>query len=264
MSGQATGWVLRHGPRPEHVDRAGKPYGARARGLRSVLVAVADAANRDGHHAHPGIDNVADAALYSRRQTISLLAELVSEGWLVIEEEGGGRGLATVYRIPMPEGGKGATTAPPELAERVQPPPEKGAAETPERVQPGDETVQPRLHPNGLTTEPLNGKDQPAAALLAAGFDRFWDAYPRATAKGDARKAWPAAVKAAGSIDMIVAGAERYRDDPNRDDRFTAHASTWLRAERWGDPPLPARGDRPAAARRIMDDRGGPSGRIDL
>lgn len=104
------------------------------------------------------------------------------------------------------------------------------------------------------------------AAVLAAGFDRFWTAYPRATAKGQARAAWPAAVKAAGGIEAVVAGAQRYRDDPNRDDRFTKHPATWLRAECWADPPLPARTDRPkrATVGGVDADRTAPAGRVEL
>lgn len=264
MSGQATGWVLRHGPHPEHLDRAGKAYGARARGLRAVLVAVADAANRDGDHAHPGTDNVADAALYSRRQTINLLAELVDEGWLEVTEAGGGRGLATVYRVAMEARGKGAVAA----NETVQSDDGKGAADDPERVQPEPETVQPRLHPNGVATEPPNGTHQRAGeqAALDAGFDRFWTEYPRAAAKGSARHAWAKAVRAAGGIEVIVEGARRFAADPNRSDSFTPHAATWLNAERWADPPLPARTDRPNRAKvaPVDDDRDAPAGRLDL
>ena len=100
MSGQATGWVLRYGPHPKMLDRNGRPYGNRARGMRAVMVAVADAANRDGQHAHPGIVGICDASLYSRGQVGKILGELVDEGWLAVEEEGGGRGRATVYSIP--------------------------------------------------------------------------------------------------------------------------------------------------------------------
>lgn len=103
-----------------------------------------------------------------------------------------------------------------------------------------------------------------AAERVAAGFDAFWAVYPRRTAKGAARSAWPAAVKAAGGIDVIVEGARRYRDDPNREDAFTAHPATWLRGERWDDPPLPPRGGRPANASRVDQDRSAPSGRITL
>jgi hypothetical protein len=38
-----------------------------------------------------------------------------------------------------------------------------------------------------------------------------------------------------------VAGAARYRDDPNREKRFTKLPATWLRAGCWEDDPLPSR-----------------------
>mgnify|MGYP001607309876 CR=1 FL=1 len=101
MSGQATGWVLRDGPRPGDVDRNGKPYGQRARGLRSVLVTIADAANRDGQHAHPGQQAIVDGSLYSRGQVVAIINDLIAEGWLQVEEQGGGRGKATVYAVVM-------------------------------------------------------------------------------------------------------------------------------------------------------------------
>ena len=71
-----------------------------------------------------------------------------------------------------------------------------------------------------------------------AAFTEFWQTYPRRTAKGAAVKAFRQALKKA-SADTIIAGAARYRDDPNRDDAYTAHPATWLNAERWDDDPLP-------------------------
>lgn len=75
---------------------------------------------------------------------------------------------------------------------------------------------------------------------LSRGFDQFWTMYPRKEAKGTARRSWTTAAKKARAED-IIDGAIRYRDDPNRDDSFTAHASTWLNGERWNDGPLPPR-----------------------
>lgn len=89
-------------------------------------------------------------SLYSRRQSIILLDELVQEGWLGIEEAGGGSGKATVYWLPRMVTEKGAVIAP-KLPETVQ--------SDGKRVQSEDETVHSRLHPNGLS----NGKDQPSA-----------------------------------------------------------------------------------------------------
>jgi hypothetical protein len=74
-------------------------------------------------------------------------------------------------------------------------------------------------------------------------FDEFWAIYPRKASKARARIAWAKAQRHA-SPEAIIAGAERYRDDPNREDAYTAHATTWLNGERWDDPPLPSRHNR--------------------
>lgn len=73
------------------------------------------------------------------------------------------------------------------------------------------------------------------------GFEQFWLVYPRKQNKGRARTAFTKALTKA-SLDEILQGAQRYRDDPNRTDEFTAHASSWLNGERWTDDPLPMRG----------------------
>lgn len=79
-----------------------------------------------------------------------------------------------------------------------------------------------------------------------ADFDRFWRAYPRKQGKGHARRAWGSAVRKADPSDIIT-GAARYRDDPNREQEFTALPTTWLNGERWLDEPLPARSSRSSA-----------------
>jgi hypothetical protein len=86
--------------------------------------------------------------------------------------------------------------------------------------------------------------DAPASARTRrtradAEFDRFWGAYPRREAKGAARKAWDKAILRADP-DRILDAAQRYRDQPGRDPKFTAHAATWLNADRWTDEPAAA------------------------
>jgi hypothetical protein len=73
------------------------------------------------------------------------------------------------------------------------------------------------------------------------GFDVFWSVYPKKDDKGLARRSFEKALSRA-SLEVIVAGAERYRDDPNREDAFTKNPSTWLNADAWENGPLPARG----------------------
>ena len=57
---------------------------------------------------------------------------------------------------------------------------------------------------------------------------------------GYAAKAFEKALGRA-DIETIVAGAERYRDDPNREQRFTKNPATWLNADAWENEPEPAR-----------------------
>ena len=69
--------------------------------MRAVLVTIADAANADGEHAHPGMAAMVSGSLYSQRMVQTAVSKLVAERWLEIEDEGGGRGRATVYRVLM-------------------------------------------------------------------------------------------------------------------------------------------------------------------
>jgi hypothetical protein len=71
-------------------------------------------------------------------------------------------------------------------------------------------------------------------------FDLFWKSYPIKVGKAAAQKAWVKAIKVE-TADVIIAGAIRYADDPNRHPSFTAHAATWLNAHRWNDSALPPR-----------------------
>lgn len=76
-------------------------------------------------------------------------------------------------------------------------------------------------------------------------FDEFWRVYPQSGRKDkiSARKAFVRAVKAA-TPEQIIAGALRYERDPNRDESFTKHASTWLNAGAWENGPLVPRNGR--------------------
>lgn len=76
-------------------------------------------------------------------------------------------------------------------------------------------------------------------------FAAFWQAYPRKTGKGQARKAWATARRRGVPPENLIRGAQRYAEDPNRDPAYTKHPATWLNGECWDDEPLPDR--RPQA-----------------
>lgn len=85
-------------------------------------------------------------------------------------------------------------------------------------------------------------------------FEDFWNVYPKKADKRSALKAWERAIKRAGP-GTIEAGAEAYRDDPNREDSFTKNAATWLNADAWGNEPLPPRPSERGPARNRADER---------
>jgi hypothetical protein len=72
------------------------------------------------------------------------------------------------------------------------------------------------------------------------GFDTFWAVYPKKDDKPLAKRSFEKALDRS-NLELIIAGAERYRDDPNREDLFTKNPSTWLNADAWENGPLPSR-----------------------
>lgn len=77
-------------------------------------------------------------------------------------------------------------------------------------------------------------------------FDTFYDeAYPRKVGRPKAATAFRAAVRKGADPWEIIRAACRFRDDPNREDAYTPHPTTWLHREGWNDGALPSRiGDR--------------------
>ena len=97
----------------------------------------------------------------------------------------------------------------------------------------------------GLEVQGLSPKSKSYNQGYTRNFDEFWEVYPRHRDKRKAFKAWRNAVARLGATadarGAIIAGAIRYRDDPNRLDEFTKYAEGWLNGDGWEDEPLPAR-----------------------
>ena len=106
-------------------------------------------------------------------------------------------------------------------------------------------TVNPTPKKNKLKEEQSfkNSKRTTAQNL----FNEFWKEYPRKLDKGKAVKAFASALTRA-SLEDILAGAIRYKNDPNRLDEFTKYPASWLNADSWENGPLPE--DSRAAKRR--------------
>jgi hypothetical protein len=68
-------------------------------------------------------------------------------------------------------------------------------------------------------------------------FVAFWEAYPRKTDKGHARKAWLKALRNRVPPELLTAAAMAFREDPNRPRQiqYVPHPTTWLNGERYND-----------------------------
>lgn len=68
--------------------------------MRAVLIVIADAANSDGEHSHPGLDNIIDGSLYSRAHVLATLSKLEAEQWIIVVGKRS-PGRATTFNVVM-------------------------------------------------------------------------------------------------------------------------------------------------------------------
>lgn len=220
------------------------------------LLLLTLASYADEHWAcWPSQVTLAEVTELGERTVRRLLAEMEDDGLLRREERRRADGYRTSDRIIL--------RPPPAIvaAEPEPSPTDDNLTGQPVHISPA--TMAGQELPVGTTrrTLPENARGQlslvaasqpPAAPAVPRGtpstgplldFEAFWAVYPRKAGKRAAREAWAKAVKRANPAD-IIAGAVRYRDDPNRDDAYTKYPQGWLNADRWEDDPLPDRHPR--------------------
>lgn len=73
------------------------------------------------------------------------------------------------------------------------------------------------------------------------GFGAFWNAYPRKVEKAGARRKFASLLAGGADPEEIIAGASRYAADPNREDGYTKHPTTWLNNGCWSDAAIPSK-----------------------
>jgi len=193
---------------------------------KMVLLVIADHASDDGTEAWPSQATIAAKASISIRTVQRAVNSLVAAGYLWMEKGAGGsvncredrRPHRYTINIKRLRGDIESTRE------------ERGDIE-------GDNGAT-LATPTGRLSRPMNHPNKPSDETPE--FDLFWKSYPIKVGKAAAQKAWVKAIKVE-SADVIIAGAVRYADDPNRHPSFTAHAATWLNAHRWNDSPLPPR-----------------------
>jgi len=81
-------------------------------------------------------------------------------------------------------------------------------------------------------------------------FELWYSRYPHKVCRGQAVKAFPSALKKAGSLGVLLDGLQRYIKTKPKD-RPWANPATWLRGERWLDEEATPEKPDPSAPRRL-------------
>lgn len=94
-----------------------------------------------------------------------------------------------------------------------------------------------RTHTTATATTPEPEPAPTPTTSTPKPFDEWWTHWRRKKAKGDAEKAFPAALREAG-LTALCEGASRYFDWVDRnhiEDRYIVGPGKWLRDKRWAD-----------------------------
>ena len=183
---------------------------------------------------HMGHVQIAEEAGISVSSTQRALAELRTAGlvWWDQRRTAQGDKDTNLYRISVDGGGSG------QIDRQVR----SEGPEGPVRVT--DQKKEPTRRTR--TTSSSTDVDVVSGQRLRE-FEQFWLTYPRKVGKQTAHSAYVKARRRGVMHTDILDGAQRYRDDPNRQDQYTAHPTTWLNRGGWEDDPLPARSQRTTA-----------------
>ena len=190
-----------------------------------VLLVIADHAGDDGTNAWPSQATIADKASMSVRNVQRCINNLVAQGYLTVQKHAGGTASTREDRRPHLYTVHMSKLRGDNLTARSS------------RGDNGDTDGATNATATGRQMRP---KNHPINPPIETPFVAFWNAYPRKVAKRAAEAAWEKAIRDA-SPEEIIAGAQRYNDDPNRHPSFTPHPATWLNQGRWADEPLPPR-----------------------
>ncbi len=99
-------------------------------------------------------------------------------------------------------------------------------------------SYQPAINqPSTTTKEVKKERSKDTKEIDTSLFDNFWVLYPRKINKADAKKIFTNIIKK-GVVDYetIIIGVKNYNEKcRGQDEKFIAHATTWLNKERWAD-----------------------------
>jgi hypothetical protein len=171
------------------------------RGERLLIhLALADFANDEGR-CFPSQTTLARKARCSDNYVRLTIKQMVSDGALVVERDGGGRGVTTIYQLKPPTANG-----------------DSRSAET----------------PNSKRPALLMNRNEPS--IVDREFDEWWNSYPRKVGKGGARREWQRLKKqrALPAVEVLIQATRRYAQTIS-DLKYCAHPTTWLKQERWAD-----------------------------
>jgi hypothetical protein len=194
----------------------------RAVRLYAVLARYADS---ETHKAYPSRDTLAERLRCSTKSVDRAAQELVESGAMTKQHR---HNSSIVYTLRVVQGGRHQSPG--------------GSSRVSRGVDTGVELTR--------TTELEPTKRE----LLNEAFNQFWSVYPKKDDKPLAKRSFEKALDRA-TMDIIIAGAERYRDDPNREPGFTKNPSTWLNADAWENGPLPSTRKKTNSERNVENFR---------
>ena len=166
-----------------------------------VLLMICNYANEKGE-AYPSQEHLAKLCQCSRISVTRHIKDLQKSNYLSIRKEKNGAYGFNLYILNM---GYVSESNKPKVSER---------------------------YITGIT-EIQNTQD----IQITSKFDKFWDKVPRKIAKKKCHKIYNNLVKSKEvTEDELIGAMERYAESvKHTDDKFVAHASSWLNAGRWTD-----------------------------
>jgi hypothetical protein len=160
------------------------------------------------------------------------------------------------------------------VQKRAQEELEKATAITQAKAEAGKKGAQKRWQSDGThngkrMAEPSNSHRQTDAPLpspepeqttitpACAGFDDFWEAFPKKESRGRAERAWSRAITLADPATIIAAARVYAMQRVGQDEKYTRIPATWLDDKCWMDEGVttPALSPEQLAANKDRADR---------
>lgn len=113
--------------------------------------------------------------------------------------------------------------------------PSKEKTKTPYSPPPGGERAEVVAESEPTPPMPPETPKPPVKTDPSEGFEEFWAAYPRKTARKPALKAWEKSAATRPPLAEIIEAIRYQRTGRQWQEGFIPHPATWLNGERWAD-----------------------------